>query len=91
MRNKPTIRILSRVKQHFSAHWKDVAVELLEHEDVRSIDNSSKTNEEKCFDMLEKWLETSSSPSYLDLIKALKRFNLNHAIEMVKKQVTNDT
>ena len=92
-KNKPTPKILARVKQHFAHHWKDVALELLNHVDVRSIEFNDryKTPEERCFVMLERWLETSSNPCYYDLIKALEQYNLNNAIEIIKKQVLTET
>ena len=92
-KNKPTPKMLSRVKQHFAYHWKDVALELLNHADVKSIEfnDQYKTPEEKCFAMLEKWLETSSNPCYCDLIKALEQYNLNNAIDIIKKQVLEGT
>ena len=92
-KNKPEPRILARVKQHFAHRWKDVALELLNYTDVRSIEFNDiyKTLEEKCFVMLEKWLETSSDPCYNDLIKALEQYNLNNAIDIIKKEVLQGT
>ena len=90
LKNKPTHRILARVKCHFAHKWKDVAYELLvkNPEKVQSIDNDKyKSMEEKCFDMLDKWLKTSSNPTYYDLIKALKQHDLEHAVEFIKEQV----
>ena len=58
--------------------------------EVKIIDSSSKRIEEKCFDMLEKWLETSSNPCYEDLIKALEEHKLYEASEKVKMQAATE-
>ena len=88
LKKKPTRKILRRVKQSFAHQWKDIAYELLVNNDaeVKIIDSSSKCIVEKCFDMLEKWLETSSNPCYYDLIKALEQHNLYAASENVKME-----
>ena len=59
-------------------------------EAVKIIDSSSKTNEEKCRGMLEKWLDSSNIPCYHDLIKALEEHSLYNASEIVKKQAAKE-
>ena len=89
LKKKPTHKVLVRVKQHFAHRWKDIAYELLlvnSDSEVKIIDSSPKSIEEKCFDMLQKWLETTSNPCYYDLIKALEEHNLYAASENVKMQ-----
>ena len=82
---RPTPQMLSRIKRHFASHWVDVGYELLTTtpEDVGTIQHSNKTENEKCFDMLTRWVETDANASYSKLIDALNVYDLNIAIEKV--------
>ena len=51
------------------------------------IECAHKPDNEKCFDMLEKWVEVDVNASYRKLINALHRHNLNDAAERVKDEV----
>ena len=60
--------MLSRITDHLAAHWKRIGYELLELDDVESIDSTAKTDDKKCLDMLIKWLKTDPSASYSKLV-----------------------
>ena len=85
MKRKPTLQLLSRIKRYFAVHWRDIGYELLTTtpEDVRMIDRINKAEEEKCFDMLERWVEVDADASYSKLIDALREYNLDNAIKLV--------
>ena len=51
------------------------------------IEDANKGADEKCFDMLERWLEADVNVSYRTLINALKEHHLNDAAEWVKDEV----
>ena len=48
---KPTLLILSRIKDHFAIHWKDIGYELLitTPKDVEIIESTNKSESGKCF------------------------------------------
>ena len=86
LKEKPTLQMLSRIKRHFAIHWRDIGYELLiaTPEDVQIIERTNKTESEKCFDMLKRWVEVDVNASYSKLIDALHEYNLDNAIEQIK-------
>ena len=88
MKEKPTPKMLARITGHLAAHWKRVGYELLEPDDVKSINSTAKADDEKCLDMLIKWFETDPSASYSKLIDALNEHDdLSSAVEKIKNKV----
>lgn len=88
LKSKPKPNILARTKQHFAEKWKDIAFELID--DYRAftcIDDTSKSDESKCMDMLVLWLEKHKDSSYQKLFDALKHHKMLTAIEKIKEQV----
>ena len=85
LKRKPILQLLSRIKRHFAIHWRDIGYELLTAtpEDIQIICSTDKTTDEKCFDMLKRWVETDADASYSKLIDALRVYNLNNAAKMV--------
>ena len=81
--------MLSRIDHLLVANWRSIAFELLEPEDAKNIDSTTKSNEDKSLDMLFKWLETDNNASYSKLIDALQEFNLTNAAEKIKDKVLN--
>ena len=79
--------MLSRISCSLAAHWKNIACELLNLEDVKNIDSTTKNNEDKCLDMLIKWLETDTTATYSKLIDALCEHNLDAVAEQIKDKV----
>ena len=80
--------MLSRITGHLAAHWKRIGYELLELKDVESINSIAKTDDEKCLDMLIKWLTTDPSATYSKLIDALNEYDdLSSAVEKIKNKV----
>ena len=92
LRERPTHRMLSRITGHLAADWRIVGYELLENaQDVKSIESTTASNNDKCLDMLIKWLESDTSACYSKLIDALKEHNLCNAAEKIRNKVLNIT
>ena len=89
LKEKPALRILSRIKHNFAGQWRDIGYELLTDtsQDVDKIERTNKSDDKKCFDMLARWLEVDVNASYSKLIDALSVYNLNRAIKEIKEQV----
>ena len=87
LNEKPTHKVLSRITIYLTADWRRIAYGLLKPEDVRNIESSTKPNDDKCLDMLIKWLETDTSASYSKLIDALHEYDLPRAAEQIKDKV----
>lgn len=87
----PRLKILRVIKIHFIKYWKDIAYQLIPHEDIELIDNSGKDIEEKCFDMLIKWIDIKPRATYADLIEALKCYNLNKVILKIVEYLMSQT
>ena len=88
LNERPAFKTLSRIIGHLEGHWKELAYQLLEREDiVKTIQLSSKPNNDKCHDMLTKWLEVDPSASYSQLIKALEECELFFVAEKIKYKV----
>ena len=86
--NKPTHDILVDIQKLFAQHWEYIAYKLISPEDVETIKHlSDKDINQKCFDMLKRWVEVKQNASYTELFKALKAFQLNRAVEDIKKTV----
>ena len=77
--------MLARIKRHFVVHWRDIGYELLTHapEDIDIIEHSNKSEEDKCLDMLKRWLEMDVNASYSKLIDALREHNLDSAVKKI--------
>ena len=81
-------RILSRIKAHLAVHWKDIGYELIAEHEVAKIASSTDDIGEKCFTMLEKWLETDSNPCYCQLFAALEIYKYFDLLKKVKEIIT---
>ena len=79
--------MLSRINCYLTAYWKKIAYELLNLEDVKNIDSTTKDNEEKCLDMLIKWLETDTTATYSKLMDALCEHNLPSVAKQIKDKI----
>ena len=84
-----THRILSRIKAHLAAHWKDIGYELIAEHKVTNIMCSKDNVEEKCFTMLRTWLETDSTPCYCKLFAALEIYEYHDLLKKVKEVITS--
>ena len=82
--------MLSRITSFLTDHWRRIAYELLQPQDVKSIESTTKSNDDKCLDVLIKWLETDPSASYSKLIEALNELDLSSAADNVKKKILNN-
>ena len=89
LKEKPSLQLLSRIKRHFAVHWRDIGYELLTvtPEDVEMIGRTNKTDDEKCFDMLKRWVEVDANASYSRLIDALHVYDLSNAAEKIMDDV----
>ena len=88
LKEKPTHKMLSRITDILTADWRRIGYELLEPKYVKNIESTTKQNEEKCLDMLIKWLETDTSASYSKLIEAFIECNLLNAAEKIKEKAS---
>ena len=92
LKEKPTHRMLSRITSYLAADWKIVGYELLENpQDVDIIESTTASINNKCLDMLIKWLKSDTSASYSKLIDALNEHNLCNAAERIRNKVLNIT
>ena len=89
LKRKPILQLLSRTKRHFATHWRDIGYELLTAtpEDVQAIERTNKTEDEKCFDILKRWVETDANASYSKLIDALHEYDLNDAAKKIMDKI----
>ena len=91
LQEKPTLRLLSRIKHHFAVHWRDIGYELLTAtpDDVQLIDSehTNKTEDQKCFNMLKRWVEVDANASYSKLIEALHVYNLDNAVKQIIDEI----
>ena len=86
LEEKPTLQLLSRIKFYFAVRWRDIAYELLTGASsyyIDIIEHKSKDDDEKCFDMLKKWMEVDDNASYSKLINALHTYNLVSAAKEI--------
>ena len=85
------IRILSQInyKPDLPSHWKlGIGYELIAEHKVANIACSRDDVEEKCFTMLNTWLETESNPCYCKLFAALKVYKHLDLIRKAKVIIT---
>ena len=87
LQEKPTHKMLSRIRGYLAADWRVIGYELLQPEDVENIESTTAPNDVKCLDMLIKWLKSDPSASYSTLIDALNEHEFVNAAEQVKKKV----
>ena len=87
LQERPTHKMLSRIRGCLPVDWRVIAYELLQPEDVKSIETTTAPNDVKCLNMLIKWLESNPSASYSALIDALNENDLHEAAEQIKKKV----
>ena len=89
LKEKPTLQLLSRIKRYFAVHWRDIGYELLTvtPQDVEMIERTNKTVDEKCFDMLKRWVEVDANASYSKLIDALRVYDLTNAVKKIMDDV----
>ena len=87
LKERPTHKILSRITGYIAAYWRIIGYELLKPEDVKNIESTTVPNDDKCLDMLIKWLESDTSASYSKLIDALNEHDRHDAAEKIKNKV----
>ena len=84
------IRILSQInyKPDLPSHWKGIGYKLIAEHKVANIACNRDDVEEKCFTMLNTWLETESSPCYCKPFAALEVYKHFDLIRKVKEVIT---
>ena len=89
LKEKPTLKLLSRIKRYFAVHWRDIGYELLTTtpDDVKKIERTNITDDEKCFDMLSRWVEVDVDASYSKLIDALHMYDLSNAVKKIMDDI----
>ena len=86
---KPTHKLLARLLSHITPHWRGIAYELISSDGVEVIECNNQKEEDKCFAMLKRWLQTDSRACVCELINALKVYELNSIVEVVKQSVVH--
>jgi len=82
--------MLSRFKAHVTPHWDLIRYEFIKQHIVDTIEKSSRYEDEKCFNVLKRWLEIDPKACYCRLFRALKRHDCNHTIEELKKCIIEE-
>ena len=82
--------MLSRITGYFAAYWRIIGYELLKPEIVKSIECTTASNDDKCLDVLIKWLESDTTATYSKLINALHEHDLHNAAENIKIKVLKE-
>ena len=85
---RPDRKTLTRIQGFFETKWECIGYHLLPDNEIEGIKcHTGKNDNQKCFDMLCRWLEVDTGATYTALFKALKIFKLNRAVENVKKTI----
>ena len=71
--------------ERFAHKWKYIACQLCD-DDYDIDDDASKSDNEKCMDMILYWLKDQNA-SYKELFDALNRCDLSEVVEEIKKEV----
>ena len=83
--------MLSRITSLLAADWRFVGYELLKNsQDVKNIESTPASNNNKCLDMLIKWVESETSASYSKLIDALNEHGLDNVADKIMEKVLKD-
>ena len=79
--SRPTLKQLNKLKRSISFKWHDLGIELLEPEDIRTLDeiqsNYPRDASTCCTKMFQLWLDKQPEASWEQLIKALRDIDLN--------------
>ena len=79
--SRPTLKQLNKLKKSISFKWHDLGIELLEPEDIRTLDeiqsNYPRDASTCCTKMFQLWLDKQPEASWEQLIKALRDIDLN--------------
>ena len=79
--SRPTLKQLNKLKKSISFKWHDLGIELLEPENIRTLDeiqsNYPRDASTCCTKMFQLWLDKQPEASWEQLIKALRDIDLN--------------
>ena len=81
---RPTSRKLLQLKSNLAPHWMELGTELLSHERIQIIRTTYASTEDRYYEVYSQWLDTDSTACYCKLIAALKQYDHNNAVEIVK-------
>ena len=94
----PTLKLLNKlVKKSVTAKWYDLGIELLEPEDISTLDEIQKNNPGDagtcCTRMFQLWLDRQPEASWRQLIQALREPNieLNELANTIEQKLTSIT
>jgi len=79
--NRPTLKLLNKlVKPHVTTKWYDLGIELLEVEDLKTLDeiqsNYPRDASMCCTKMFQLWLDGQPEASWRQLLQALRELNI---------------
>ena len=94
--DRPTLKLLNKhVRKHIASKWYDLGLELLEQEDVVTLNQIKHNNPnnvgECCKEMLELWLSKCSTATWNQLIQALREVNLNYLASNIEGKLKDTT
>lgn len=80
--NKPELKHLVRYSKQISGEWKEIALQLgIPKHEISTIDHEKQCLQDKCFEMLQTWLERTVSPCWCHFVQAL----IDHRLYEVAK------
>ena len=87
----PTLKQLNKLKKSISFKWHDLGIELLEPEDIRTLDeiqsNYPRDASTCCTKMFQLWLDKQPEASWEQLIEGLRGIDLNEVANTTKQQL----
>jgi len=81
---RPTSRKLLQLKYNLAPHWMELGTELLSCERIKIIRTTYSSTEDRYYEVYSQWLDTDSTACYCKLIAALKQYDHNNVVEIVK-------
>ena len=87
----PTLKQLNKLKKSIAFKWHDLGIELLEPEDIRTLDeiqsNYPRDASTCCTKMFQLWLDKQPEASWEQLIESLRVIDLNEVANTTKQQL----
>ena len=81
---RPTLKQLNKLKKSVAFKWQDLGIELLDLEDIRTLDEIQKNYPRDastcCTKMFQLWLDRQPEASWEQLIKALRGIDLDEVV-----------
>ena len=89
---RPTLKVLNKLVKKSATHkWYDLGIELLEPEDIHTLDEIQKNYPRDvgmcCTKMLQLWLERQPDASWEHLLQALKEVEMNDLASTIEQEL----